>query len=315
MTEISIIIPVYNAEKYLPRCLNSVLAQTFTDFEAVCVNDGSKDNSAAILDDYAKKDPRIKVITQPNQGISVARNIGIKKATGNEIYFLDSDDCIHPQTLEIAHRFMTEQKADVVSFDFAKNDTTTPIFKPVNISDIAFEITNKPLYFKNKIYPMHINVWTKLYKRQILQDLEFIPHIHFEDYPFTLVLWQKNPKTVIIKEKLYFYTLNENSVSHSKAFPQQIKDYDTGLRFIYEAYKKPEFSADFKYLCRTYIPNIIKQQLGRCQRADKEVRQAMFQNFAIELRHLRANGMLTLPGHKLTRYLKYLWIMRKYKNV
>ena len=99
--KISIIIPIYKVEKYLQSCLDSVLAQTFKDWEAICVNDGSPDNSGKILTEYAKKDPRIKIITQNNQGPSVARNNGLKQANGKYIFFLDSDDFIHPQLLEI----------------------------------------------------------------------------------------------------------------------------------------------------------------------------------------------------------------------
>jgi len=308
LPKISIIIPVYNVERYLARCLESVLTQTFSDFEIICVNDGSTDSSAAILDEYAKKDKRIKVITQPNQGISVARNNGLKVAQGQYIYFLDSDDCIHPQTLEIVHYFITNHDVDMVCFDFINNDAIVPAFNKLSLSDIPFEITDCPLYVKQ----FKINAWTKLYKRDILQNLEFIPHICFEDYPFTLALLSKHPKTVILKEPLYFYTIDENSISHSKAKPQHIKDYHTGLNFVYETYNKPALKEEFQYVCRTYIPNLLKQQLGRCQRADKEVRPQMFQNFAEELRDLKAKGLLNHRGHKLTRYLTYLWIMKRF---
>ena len=89
MPKISIIIPIYNVEKYLRRCLDSVIQQTFTDFEIICINDGSPDNSLHILEDYASKDNRIKIITQKNQGLSIARNNGLKIAQGDYIYFLE----------------------------------------------------------------------------------------------------------------------------------------------------------------------------------------------------------------------------------
>ena len=309
MLKISVIIPVYNVEKYLARCLDSLLAQTFTDFEAICVNDGSPDGSANILSEYAKKDSRIKVITQENQGLSGARNSGLKVATGDYIYFLDSDDCIHPQTLEIAYHFITEHNADMVCFDFAKNtENAIPAITPLKIADINFEITNNPLYL-NKV---HINAWTKLSKKELLAGLEFIPKIHFEDYPHTLAVWQKHPKTVILKEKLYFYTVDENSISHAKAKPQQIKDYHTGLNFVYETYNKPEYKADFQHICRIYVPIILKQQLGRCIRADKAIKPEMLKAFAEELRDLKEKNMLSYRGHKLSRYFRYLWIMRRY---
>ena len=100
MPKISIIIPVYKVEEYLPACLDSVLAQTFTDWEAICVNDGSPDNCGAILAEYAQKDSRIKVISQENQGVSVARNKALENAQGEYISFLDSDDELAPTFLQ-----------------------------------------------------------------------------------------------------------------------------------------------------------------------------------------------------------------------
>ncbi len=107
--KISIIIPIYKAEAYLNRCLDSVLNQTFTDFEIICLNDGSPDNCNKILAEYAKKDGRIKVINKENTGVSDTRNVGLSVAKGSYILFMDSDDCIHPQTLEITY-FLAKKK-------------------------------------------------------------------------------------------------------------------------------------------------------------------------------------------------------------
>ena len=311
MPKISVIIPVYNVEKYLPRCLDSLLAQTFTDFEAICVNDGSPDGSQAILDEYAQKDSRIKIINQENQGLSMARNNGMQNVTGEYIYFLDSDDCIHPQTLEIAYYFITKHNADMVCFDFIKNKYDgLPDTSSIKIEDIKYHITDKPLYFKQKEYKIRTGVWTKIYKKEILEGLKFIPHIQFEDYPHNLAILARSPKTVILNEKLYFYTFNENSISHSIIKPKQIKDYHTGVNFIYETYHKAELKAEYRYVCHRYIPNILKQQLKRCWNADKKIRPEMFKVFAEELRDLKAKGMLSWRGHKLTKYLCYLLIMR-----
>ena len=100
MPKISVIIPVYNVEKYLARCLDSVIAQTFSDIEIICINDGSTDNAGQILSEYAKKDKRIKIITQENSGVVAARNNGIASSVGEYIYPLDGDDIIAPMTLE-----------------------------------------------------------------------------------------------------------------------------------------------------------------------------------------------------------------------
>ena len=117
MPEISIIIPVYKVEAYLRRCLDSVLAQTFQDFEVICVNDGSPDGCDKILAEYSAKYKNIQIINQENQGLSVARNNGLKQANGNYIYFLDSDDAIHPQLLETAHTYAERFSADLVALN------------------------------------------------------------------------------------------------------------------------------------------------------------------------------------------------------
>lgn len=113
MPEISIIIPVYNAEKYLNMTLNSVLRQTFVDFEVICINDGSTDASWKILQEFSKKDNRIKIYTQENSGGSIARNNGLEKARGKYIAFLDNDDIYHPQYLEILYKNIKDTDADV----------------------------------------------------------------------------------------------------------------------------------------------------------------------------------------------------------
>ena len=118
MPAISIIIPMYGVEKYLRRCLDSVLNQTFQDWQAICVNDGSPDNSAVILEEYAEKDSRFVVVTKENGGLSDARNAGMKHATGDYIMYLDSDDFIHPQTMEIAYSFALRDGSDIVSFTY-----------------------------------------------------------------------------------------------------------------------------------------------------------------------------------------------------
>ena len=114
MEKVSIIIPVYNVEKYLPKCLESVLGQTYADLEIICVDDGTPDRSAAVILSYAEKDRRINLISQENQGLSGARNTGIGSATGKYIIFLDGDDWIEPETVETAVGMAEKNNADVV---------------------------------------------------------------------------------------------------------------------------------------------------------------------------------------------------------
>ena len=122
MPKISVIIPVYNAEQYLRKCLDSVVSQTFRDIEIICVDDGSTDGSGAILDEYAAKDNRIVVIHQANAGVAAARNTGLKSAQGEYLAFLDSDDAYNPQLCELAYNRACQSGADIVKFLYARTD-------------------------------------------------------------------------------------------------------------------------------------------------------------------------------------------------
>ena len=307
MPKVSIIIPCYKVEKYLTRCLDSVCAQTFKDWEAICVDDGSPDNCGAILDEYAEKDNRIKVIHQENQGLSVARNNGKKLAQGNYIYFLDSDDSIHPQLMDIAYGLAQKHNADLVNFEYYNEDKEKFVTKQINADKIKFKITENPLFLvkRKEKYKIHFNVWTKLYKKELLDGIDFIPKIHFEDFPHTYAVLSRKPRTVVISEKLYYYTQNDASISRSTGNPQQIKDYYTGILSVYEIYKAPEFKKELAFLKHDFIPGILKHQLGRCNRADENNKPLMFKEFTKELVDLNNKGLISWRGHKLTRYWTY----------
>jgi glycosyltransferase involved in cell wall biosynthesis len=304
MPKVSIIIPCYKVEKYLKRCLDSVLAQTFCEWEAICVDDGSPDNSGQILDEYAKLDSRFKVIHQENQGLSQARNNGKNQANGDYIYFLDSDDTIHPQLLETTYSLMQQHNADLVTFEINKHNQ--PI-NNININTIKTKITNQPIYQKNSKskFKIHFNVCTKLYKKELLNSIDFIPNIHFEDYPFTFAIFQKNPKTIITTLKLYNYAQNNDSISRQKSTPKQIKDYSIGINYIYDIYKHPHYKKELNYIKRTLIPNLLKQQLHRCQQSDETIKSQMFKEFTQQLIDLNNKGLISWRGHNLARYFTY----------
>ena len=306
MPIISVIIPVYNVEKYLSACMDSVLAQTFRDFEAICVDDGSKDNSLKILNEYAQKDDRIRVVTQQNEGVSVARDAGLELAKGQYIYFMDSDDVLHPELLETVYYFAKKFDVDLVSFDFEEVRGKLPKIKHIEKEKIKYKLTDNPLFLgttKEK-YKINYNVWTKLYTKKLLEGIHFIPHISFQDYPHTFAILSKHPKTVVLDAKLYFYAIIDGSVSHRSGSVKQLNDYCKGMEFVYDIYKAPERAAELAYLKRKFIPNILKHQMVRCERADASVREEMYARFAEELRDLDSKGLIGWRGHKFSRYLK-----------
>ena len=314
MPKISVIIPVYNVEKYLERCLESLINQTFKDWEAICINDGSTDNSSEILSKFKSLDNRFKIIDQPNQGLSIARNNGLNLIKGNYVYFLDSDDAICPQCLEICYNLINKYNAELICFDFIKNKNNSPIVSSnINYEQIKPLITDNPLeklVIKNK-YKIHFNVWTKLYKKEILKNIKFIEGINFEDYPYTVELLAQEPKTVIISEKLHFYTINTNSISHIKNNPKQIKDYFIGIEHLSKIFNNPKEKKHISFFKHRLIPNLLKQQLKRCIYANEDNRNEMMHEFRKELIYLNDNDLLSARGKNFIKYISYIRIIHK----
>jgi glycosyltransferase involved in cell wall biosynthesis len=329
--KISIIIPVYNVAKQLSRCLDSVLAQTFANFEIICINDGSTDKSPSILDSYQKKDKRIKVINQQNQGQAVARNNGLKLATTEYIYFLDGDDFIHHQLLEIAFYFLTKHNAAWLTFKSNKAFHKNPqlqndvnflqTIKPYqNIAKIPFKTTNNPLFLfkKNFKYKMTYYVWARVYKKELLKNISFLPNNIFEDDPFIIAVCSKNPKTILLQEELYYYTDNQAGVSNrtkAKLLPKHISDYHTGLVYMWEKYKKSPFS-EKDFLAKEVVMRRLRLQYKKIAKAKMFNNLQIMQTFAKELIDLQKKGLIktNLNLRNIFYYLKFKAIIKKYQK-
>ena len=318
MAKISVIIPVYNVEKYLVRCLDSVLGQTFKDFEVICVNDGSPDKSGEILSEYSKKDNRIIVITQNNQGLSMARNNGLNIAKGEYVCFCDSDDTLHPQCFEIIYELIRKYDADMLQFrqmDYIWNEKslTNPFVHELSAKMLDVHFSVEPIFLgthkgKNII---NFTATSKLYKRSLLDNISFIPKIHFEDYPHTYAVLAKYPKTVILNEILYYYTVNPNSIFHQNNSLKQLKDYYSGIKYIFDIYGKAH-TKEREFLARDFVPNILEQQRRRCRHATGDEKKKMYAFFAEELRWLVQEGLLIRKYHRINRWIVYKAIMYVY---
>ena len=216
--KLSIIVPVYNVEPYLRRCIDSILAQTFTDFELILVDDGSPDNCPAICDEYADKDPRIVVIHKENGGISDARNAGLDISRGEYIGFVDSDDFIHPQTYEIAIRIASEQEADVVQWGYLQFSCISEIESQtfINKENIDLKIVDSKYvvenYYPHNRFLIHHVLWTKVFKRRVFNNIKFPKGVINEDSYILLQTLDASTKYVIIEEKLYYYYQRSDSI-------------------------------------------------------------------------------------------------------
>ncbi len=212
---ISVIIPVYNVEKYLSKCLDSVINNTYRDLEIICVNDGSTDGSLDILNEYAARDDRISVISQENQGLSGARNTGIENSHADYIAFIDSDDFVHRQYFEILMRPMLENNADmsVASDKSFSNDS--------DIASVNFDEYGAKLM--PSIDDMFENAtsrraaWGKIYRRDFIGNERFVDRLKFEDICFNGLLFAKRTSPVMYYTdvKIYYYRQVPTSISHS----------------------------------------------------------------------------------------------------
>ena len=239
--KISVIIPIYNVEKFLPRCLDSVLKQTITDIEIICINDGATDKCGEILRKYQEKDKRIIVITQNNKGLSASRNKGLDIARGDYIFFLDSDDFIHPQTLEVFYQTALKSNAPVVvSKNYCKTGRDVISDALYNTQNVPFSICKSPLKSLYRYRLVSAVAWNKLYKREALKSFRFIENIYFEDWPFTACFFSSIDKFALINEKLYVYNTISPSITRSNFTVKKIHDYIQGIRYVYEYFIKQQ---------------------------------------------------------------------------
>ncbi len=229
MPQISIIIPVYNVEKYLHRCVDSILAQTFTDFELILVDDGSPDNCGAICDCYMKQDSRVKVIHQKNQGQAAARNHGIAYASGRWIHFVDSDDFIHPQMLETLYRMVQETHALIGMCHYIAGDQVPkhffdliPDMKEFERRDVN-ENTIEEIYLlsRNSDDLKYSIVCAKLIAADIVRQIPFDEGHIYEDTAVVPQWMHLAGKIAWSNEPLYFYWINPSSTMNQSFSPKR----------------------------------------------------------------------------------------------
>lgn len=225
MAEVSIIVPVYQVEKYIRQCVDSILTQTFTDFELILVDDGSKDQSGQICDEYAVIDGRVRVIHKENGGLSDARNKGMDEATGKYFMFVDSDDYIAPTMVECLYKKILNDSANVAVCNFLyffENDR-----KKSFSTDIKPEILSGLEIFYNRKNERNYGIWTvawnKLYSRETFGKTRFRFGKYHEDEFWANDIYQMDIKVVTIPECLYYYRQRDNSIMGKKSI---VREFD-----------------------------------------------------------------------------------------
>ena len=308
---ISIIIPVYNVEKYLSECLDSVIAQTYQNWEAICVNDGSPDNCGAILDQYASTDPRIKVIHKENRGVSDTRNVGLKQAIGEYITFLDSDDMLYPQFLEYMLNTIQKDNSDIVCCDKLKGKKHIK-YTPITYSTVKSKIIKEPLKhkFKKKHPKISVSVWGKLYKKEAIKDLFFYTDMKVaaEDFLFIIQTLNQIKKISYIKEKMIYYRLNEESITHKSITSEYFNNHFVLIKRICETITDIK---TFNLFRKNILPSILKKQFNKYKNTDNKHKDKIKDTFIKELTYMKYNKLISLFTVGLEKYIAYEKLLKE----
>lgn len=238
MQLISIIVPVYNVKEYLSECIKSIQGQTYKNIEILLIDDGATDGSAQICEQYAREDNRIKVIHQENRGLSGARNTGICQAKGAYIAFIDADDMVKPQFLEILYNLIQVHQADIAVCGYTR-DTTTPFITCPEKNMQSSKLTAEEMLrqWHGKRAHLETVVWNKLYARRILENVQFEEGTAHEDILISHLLIQRADFIAVTEEQLYCYRKRPNSISDSysrERIQQDLRAQKIRLRFFKE---------------------------------------------------------------------------------
>ena len=278
MPEISIIVPVYRAEKYLNACVVSILNQTYSDFELVLIEDGSPDQSGAICDEYAQKDDRVRVIHQPNQGQAAARNHALPMTQGKWLCYVDSDDAIHPQMLEHLHRAAEKSGAGISMCQFLEAPEPPEDYEqPAEFSYTLLTMDEKTLteLHDRDQYPGWV-ACAKLIRRELVEGYPFHTGRVYEDNE-AVTRWLLPAKTLaMLPTQLYFYRTNPESTTKSQ-FSLKKLDYLWALESMIDYFQ----SVGFHTLAQRFVERYVEAVAAACYGVRNELK-----------RPERANGIL-----------------------
>ena len=292
MAKISIVLPIYNVENYLDTCLDSILNQTFEDFEVICINDGSTDNSVKIAEQYTKFDNRIKLYHQENKGLSVARNKGMQYVTSEYTMFVDSDDFISQIMLEKMHQNIVQNNSDFVFCNVhCSNIQTGEEYIWDRITEKDFKKMVKTKVFSEQDVPpefmfkMHTMAWGKLYRTDFIKNFKFPEGLIFEDVPYFAECFLNAKKISYILEPFYTYRqlkkgtiIVDADVRYLDIF--KINDITTE---IFKKYNK------FEKYKNALIVNQMKDSYTRLSMTKDNVHKKMYEKFKQHFKNIDFN--------------------------
>ena len=256
MPAFSVIIPAYNAARFLDRCLRSLQAQTLPDWEAICVDDGCRDGTGEILDRFAAEDPRIKAIHKANEGVGAARNDAMRMASGQFVVFLDSDDFLHPRLMEICRDLAERDGSDVVAINYDHGyrnrmilrhllhlpEPGFPRFKTFGdyetvVTESIFDWATEYSRHERKLATRHCQPWRRVYRKEILEGIDFPKGIMYEDFPWWSEVMLRIRRATLTDLPLYFYYPNRGSFVFSSREEFKVKSLQEAIRLAEKAYE------------------------------------------------------------------------------
>lgn len=267
MVKISVIVPVYNVEGYLNECLDSLLNQTFKDFEVICVNDGSTDKSLDILNDYAQRYSNFHVFSKENGGLGSARNCGLKHAQGDYIIFLDSDDLLYDYSLETLYDNALKNKSDFVFFKYANIDDEghiknkypnypiEKIFPDEDFDNFTFTYKDAKMHVLNTYF----SAWSKLYRKGFLDKFDdfTFPQGAYEDVLFHVKVFLRAERISYTEKFIYLYRTNLNSITHNANGFDIFTVVNSVEQYLKEDNHIDEFAEEFKLFKVTQLLNYL----------------------------------------------------------
>ena len=307
---ISIIVPIYNTKKYFERCINSLINQTYNNIEICIVDDGSSDGSEILCDEYAKKEKRIKVYHQENSGPAIARNKGLEMATGDYIFFVDSDDYIHPETFDYLLKELKKYDADIscCAARLVYEDGTEKKYLEEERYLLNREEALEHSIFRNTIGSV---VWAKLYKKELFKGISFPPNKHSEDEYVVYKIVGNSNKTIYTGR--YLYSLFERSDSLSS----------TGIgnremNYLEAWCERDEYLRNKGYnkLANRSIENMTRVIYEKCKKVDNERAWNNIENAIAYVERLIKNNKNKILNYKsIIKLLLLRIVVYKHKNL
>lgn len=310
---ITVIVPVYKVEPYLQKCVDSIINQTYTNLEIILIDDGSPDRCPIICDEYAQKDNRIKVIHQKNSGLAQVRNIGIDNAQGEYITFIDSDDFVTPNYVELLYKGLNKFNAEmsIASLYIYREDAK---FEMPTESDAFFEISKEKCieqYTSIKTNPF-ISAWNKLYKRELFSSIRYPNGKLYEDAFTTYKLIDKAKKIVFTPSKLYFYRINPQSIlgqSFNEKHIEMVEAFHSGFEFFN---RKRDYEAASKFIPPLLMRSIYCWWGAKTILKDKKTAMKILNDYRNNCKNLKYGKQLTLFWYIIFKLISicpwlYIW--------